>query len=70
MQVDSALSHLAKAHDLSPAHWPTVDRLVGIYLSRGEPAKAAQVLQSFLAVSKDVGEREKATQLLTRTPAR
>jgi hypothetical protein len=69
LQVDSALAHLAKAHDLSPGKWPIVERLAGLYLDRAEPAKAAQALQSFLAISNDSAERHKATQLLTRIPA-
>jgi tetratricopeptide (TPR) repeat protein len=68
LQLDKAVVHLAKAQGLAPAKWSIAERLAGLYLDRLEPAKAAQTVKAFLAVSKESGERDKANQLLSRIP--
>ena len=66
LQLDPALEHLKRAHQLRADLWPVAERLSGIYLDRGEPALAAQTLRAFLAASASTPDREKARQLLAR----
>jgi tetratricopeptide (TPR) repeat protein len=69
LQVDSALVHLVKAHELVPARWVIAERLSGLYVERGDLAKAAQTLRAFMAATRDDSDREKAKQSLSRIPS-
>ena len=66
LQLDRALEHLKRAHQLRADLWPVAERLSGIYVDRGETQLAAQTLRAFLEASGNNPEREKARQLLAR----
>jgi tetratricopeptide (TPR) repeat protein len=66
LQIDPALEHLKRAHQLRADLWPVAERLSGIHLDRGELVLAAQTLRAFLAASASSPDREKARQLLAR----
>ena len=68
LQVEPAIEHLARAHELQRNSWRITERLARLHLERNEPQQASRTLQSFLTVAADAAEREKATQLLKRIP--
>lgn len=69
LQVDAAVDHLQRAHELQAGSWRVTERLVELRLQRGEPGLAAKTINAFLAVATDATEKEKARQLLARIPS-
>ena len=68
LQVETALVHLQRAHELQPALWRAAEKLAGLYLDGGDARKAAETIKAFLAGTKDDAERAQAQQLLGRIP--
>jgi DNA-binding SARP family transcriptional activator len=68
LQIESALVHLQRAHELHPALWRAAEKLAGLYLDGGDARKAAETIKAFLAGAKDDAERAQAQQLLGRIP--
>lgn len=68
LQVDSALMHLDRAHELQAGSWRITERLAKLRLERNEPVLATKVLNAFLSIATDPFEVDKARQLLARIP--
>ncbi|MEQ1861390.1 MAG: tetratricopeptide repeat protein [Chthoniobacteraceae bacterium] len=68
LQVESAITHLERAHELRPDHWPAAERLARLRLERQEPQLATKVLNQFIEAATDDAARDKARQLLSRVP--
>lgn len=68
LQVEPALVHLDRAHQLQPGSWRVAEQLAKLRIERNEPRLAAAVLNAFLATSTDAAERNKAQQMLARIP--
>lgn len=68
LQVEAAIAHLDRAHELQPGSWRVAEQLARLRLERNEPKLATKVLQQFLAAATDAAEKEKAEQMLARIP--
>ncbi len=69
LQIDSALTHLDRAHELQAGSWRITEGLAKLRLERNEPQLATKVLNAFLSIATDPFEVDKARQLLARIPA-
>jgi len=63
---DAALAHLRKAHDLRPELADVALRLSALQMELGDRHSAMETLESFLAVSKNPAETEKARAQLAK----
>ncbi|HEX8295267.1 MAG TPA: hypothetical protein VF593_03140, partial [Chthoniobacteraceae bacterium] len=66
LQVDSAMTHLRRGHELRPDDFPVARLLSQLCSERGDRKTAAATLDAFIAATTDAVEREKARQLLRR----
>src|SRR5581483_7627215 len=63
---DSALVHLQRANELAPDHFEIAQKLCNLFLEKKQRDNAIRVLNRFLQVSHDDGDKLKAQQLLAR----
>jgi tetratricopeptide (TPR) repeat protein len=68
LQVEPALTRLQRAHELQPGLWVIAERLAELRLQRNESKAASKVLNTFISVATDSAEKDKARQVLARTP--